>query len=548
MKKWNKILALLLAMVMVLGLAACGSEKEPSSDPGTEPSASQPADSQKPSESTPAEDEGPKVFVFGSDANAASFNTATDLQTNSARALVNSVSETLWVVNPDGSVECKLAESYEWTGDLELTVKLPAGVTFTNGNPLTAEDVYYTLTLFRDSGRTASMVACVDFEKTTCPDDTTIVIALNTYDASFFDTMGNASFAILDAETCTAADWAWGWLYGTGPYKLKGNGVDDKSGWEESVQYTLVRNEDYRGEAPYYDEIIIKFYSEESTRFAEFQAGNLDACYLTQATYINNLGSGSVAGASLIQREAQSVYGFQISSGSASVGTFADINVRKAFAHGIDIAAMVEVLGEGVYKVASSVLGEDNWAYANMGTYEYNPELAAQYLAEAGYSVDNPLNVTMVAESTAFNTALAEAAQGYLAEIGINLSLDGMGDFPTILPVLLSGTQDMGIGGPSNGSGNDPASLLQQMGPKSDNVLLRVTDERLVDLFQRGSASRDQAERVEIYKQFQQIVHDEYTYIPMWVETKNYGALDEHTSFEAALDNSNQLDPTKLTD
>ena len=162
--------------------------------------------------------------------------------------------------------------------------------------------------------------------------------------------------------------------------------------------------------------------------------------------------------------------------------------------------------------------------------------------------MDNPLTLTIVAESTAFNTALAEQAQAYLSEIGINLDLSGMGDFATILPTLLSGQQQLGIGGPSNGSGNDPASLLQQMGPLSDNVLLRVTDERLVDLFNRGSASRDQAERVEIYQEFQQIMHDEYLYIPMWVETKNYGVKDEHASFESALENNNMLNPTKLTD
>ena len=460
---------------------------------------------------------------------------------------MNSVLETLWKTDNSGEMTLGLAESCEWTGDLELTVKLHEGVTFSNGNPLTSDDVLYTLEHFRDAGRTASMVACVDFDNTTCPDDTTIVIALNTYDASFVDTMGNASFGILDRETYEA-DPDFRWLIGTGPYKLKGDGVDDKSGWEESVQYSLVRNENYWGEAPYYDEIIIKFYSEESTRYSEFQAGNLDAVYVTEATYVNSLSDGSVSGASLVQKEAQSVYGFQISSGADSVGAFADINIRKAFAHGIDIATMVEVLGEGMYKVASSVLGEENWAYLNVGTYEYDPEYAAECLAEAGYSVDNPLTMTIVAESTAFNTALAEQAQASLAEIGINLDLSGLGDFATILPTLLSGQQALGIGGPSNGSGNDPASLLQQFGPLSDNVLLRVTDERLVDLFNQGSASRDQAERVEIYHEFQQIMHDEYLYIPMWVETKNYGVKDIHSSFGSALDSSNQLDPTKLTD
>ena len=477
MKKWNKLLALLLALVMALGLAACGN--------GADDNSTAPSDEGTNSGAPVSEEpQGTKTFVFGSDANANTFDPATDLQTNYARALTNSVLETLWKVNNDGTVVDDLAASHEWTGDLELTVVLNEGITFSNGNPLTSDDVLYTLEHLRDSGRTASMVACVDFDKTTCPDDKTIVIAMSTYDAGFYDVM--ASTYIIDRETCTAEDWNWGWLYGTGPYKLKGDGVNDRSGWEESVQYTLVRNEDYWGEAPYYDEIIIKFYSEESTRFAELQAGNLDAAYVTQATYVNNLSSGSVSGSVLVQKVSQGVTGIQLAAGPDSVGAFADINVRKAFAHGIKIEDMINGLGQGMYQVASSVLGADNWAYLDVGTYEYDPDAAKAALAEAGYSVDNPLTVTVVAESTAFYTSLMEAMQGDLAQIGINLDLSGMGDFATILPTLLSGTQEVGIGGPSNGAGNDPASLLQQMGPLSDNVLMRAQDDTLADLFNHG--------------------------------------------------------------
>ena len=539
MKKWNKLLALLLALVMALGLAACGN--------GADDNSTAPSDEGTNSGAPVSEEpQGTKTFVFGSDANANTFDPATDLQTNSARALTNSVLETLWKVNNDGTVVDDLAASHEWTGDLELTVVLNEGITFSNGNPLTSDDVLYTLEHLRDSGRTASMVACVDFDKTTCPDDKTIVIAMSTYDAGFYDVM--ASTYIIDRETCTAEDWNWGWLYGTGPYKLKGDGVNDRSGWEESVQYTLVRNEDYWGEAPYYDEIIIKFYSEESTRFAELQAGNLDAAYVTQATYVNNLSSGSVSGSVLVQKVSQGVTGIQLAAGPDSVGAFADINVRKAFAHGIKIEDMINGLGQGMYQVASSVLGADNWAYLDVGTYEYDPDVAKAALAEAGYSVDNPLTVTVVAESTAFYTSLMEAMQGDLAQIGINLDLSGMGDFATILPTLLSGTQEVGIGGPSNGAGNDPASLLQQMGPLSDNVLMRAQDDTLADLFNQGAAERDQAKRTEIYHEYQQYMYDNYYFIPLDQDTKNYGVAEAHASFTNALDSSNQLDPTLLTD
>ena len=539
MKKWNKLFALLMALVMVLSLAACGNSNGGNDAPSGGDNSSAPSDNG-------GEATGTKTFVFGSDANANTFDVATDLQTNSARALVNSVMQTLWTIDKAGNVTDVLAESHEWTGDLELTVHLRSGVTYSNGNAFTSDDVLFNLEHLRDSGRTASMVACVDFDKTTCPDDNTIVIAMTTYDAGFYDVMANCF--LMDRETCEADGWNYGWLYGTGPYKLKGDGVSDKSGWEESVQYTLVRNDTYWGEAPYYDEIIVKFYSEESTRYADLQAGNLDAAFLTEASYVKNLSNGAVNGVGLVQVPMQSVYGFQMAAGKDTVGAFADINIRKAFAHGINIEEMVNVLGEGMYTVATSILGADNWAYENVGTYQYDPDYAKECLAAAGYSVDNPLTVTIVAESTAFNQAIATQAQSSLAQIGINLDLSGMGDFATILPVLLSGQQALGINNPSNGAGNDPASLLQQMGPLSDNVLQRRNEDEAADLFNRGSASRDQAERTQIYKEYQEYIHDNYLFIPLWNETKNYGVKDGHNSFEAALDSSNQLNPTLLTD
>ena len=141
MKKWNKLLALLLALVMALGLAACGNGGDDTNS--TAPSQDVSNTDSGSDEST--EPEGTKTFVFGSDANANTFDPATDLQTNSARALTNSVLETLWKVDNDGNVIDDLAASHEWTGDLELTVVLNEGITFSNGKPLTSDDVLYTL-------------------------------------------------------------------------------------------------------------------------------------------------------------------------------------------------------------------------------------------------------------------------------------------------------------------------------------------------------------------------------------------------------------------
>lgn len=550
MKKMTRLLALLLGLVLCLSLAACGNKTEPAAEGGDAPAA--PAEAAAPAQEETAE--GLKVFRYGTDANSTTFDPASDLQTNSGSFLVHAVGESLWTCDPDGNMTPKLASEVEYTEDT-LTIKLREGVKFSNGDDMTAADVLFTFRHVAAQLRTAAMYACMDLANAEMPDDYTLVIPMNYYDAALIDLLGNASCLILDENVAGAEGYTFNWLIGTGPYMLKGDGVSDTSGWEESVKYTLVRNPYYWGEAPYYDELQVYFYSEESTRYADFQAGNLDAAYLTQATYINNLANGAVADAELITANENSVYCFEMAvvlggaSGEPEVSApFADINIRKAFAHCLDVPTMVETLGEGVYATASSLVGEGSWVYEDLGVYEYDPELAAQYLAEAGYSVDNPIEIEVYAEGTAWSLALFEAAQSYAAKIGINLNLAGVTDFATILPKLIGGQVPMSFGQGSNGSGNDPANLLQQFGPASDNSLLRVRDPKLGELFTEGASCTDKSERQKIYQDMIRGMYESYHVVPVCVGTVNFAVRSEHTSFASSIDTSARLDPTLLTD
>lgn len=550
MKQMKRAISLALFLALLLSLAACGgggdtSTATPESDTGANTAEPGTSDDTNDAAEDPADSGELKIFTYGADANSTTFDPIADLQTRSGAFFLQATGETLWKMDEDGNMEYQLAESVEWTDDLTLTVTLREGVKFHNGSDLTAEDVLFTLEHMGTSVRTQDMLMRWDYENTTITGDYTIDIVFTEYDNALIDALAHHSYCVLDKETCEA-DPSFGWFVGTGPYRLAGDGVTDKSGWEESVHYYLVRNDYYWGDAPYYDEIYCKFYSEESTRYSDLLAGNLDAAVFTQATYINNLKNGAVADARLIQLELNSVFGFTMNS-EFSNRPLGDINVRKAIAHALDIPTMVESLGEGIYNVATSIVGEGSWAYEDVGTYEYNPELAKEYLAEAGYGTENPLTLYMVAESTAFQLSLAEAAQSYLMEIGINLDISGMADFATILPRLLENDLDMAVNGPTNQAGNDPANLLQQMSPASIGIL-SVYDTSVAELFNSGITEHDQSKRVEIYKQFQQALYDDYFFIPVWVETFNYGVSNEHQSAEAAIDVNNYLNPCLLTD
>lgn len=536
----KRLLALLLVLAMALGLAACGNTNTNNSDnSGGGNSAS--ASSEGNTSDQPSADDGEyRTFVYGTDTNSTTFDPDADLQTDSGAVLKRAIMEPLWTVDSEGKVVYnKLAESAEWSDDyLTLTIKLREGVKFSNGNDLTAEDVLFTLNHMAETSRTTSMVASIDLANSHADGDYTVVLTMNSVDAALETQLASSGW-IMDEES-VQEDPEFSWLVGTGPYKI--------DQWNESVDYVLVRNENYWGDKPLYDEIDIRFYAEESTRYSDLQAGNLDAAYLTEATYINNLDNGVVPDASLVRYASSGIYAIHMSIGDGTTGAFEDINIRKAFAHCLDIETMVETLGEGIYEVASGLVGESCWAYENLGVYEYDEEAAKEYLAQAGYSVDNPITIGVYCESTAWSSAFFEAAQAYAAKIGINLDLSGVADFPSILPVLLAGEQDMSYGSIGATSGIDPASLMQQLGPQSDNAMIRVSDPEMIDLFVEAQSTMDQEKRVELYHQFMEAVYDNYLVIPVCLTTINYGVANEHTSYASAIDISARLDVTLLTD
>ncbi len=277
MKKLSKLLALLLALVMVFSvLVACAKDEADTND-----NAASTGDTTNNDASTnngdAAEGEKDTTLKIGVMATL----TTHDLTVgNVNRTQSRTIYEKLFAEDPaTGEIVPCLALSAEYTDETTLVVKLRDNVYFTDGQHMTAKDVWYSLHDIWGASNMASYFACYDWEASSIVDDYTIEFKFTkpygpavTYLAAW--AIGCAE----DYENGVDADKAMTSPNGTSPYYC----VENVTG--SHVKYVRKDAENYWGELPECSEVTYKYYSESSTMYMDFETGALDVACAIAAT------------------------------------------------------------------------------------------------------------------------------------------------------------------------------------------------------------------------------------------------------------------------
>jgi peptide/nickel transport system substrate-binding protein len=445
----------------------------------------------------------------------------TDTQYLGFYTAMQSVYEYLWHVKDDGSIEYVLATGYEYSDDLStLTINIREGVTFSNGDPFTAADVLYTLEHLSRTQNYNQRVAGIDFENSYCEGDYTLVLAVTEYVASFISTLGdNQMFLVLDEKWCTEgneADIMAENCMGTGAYYLEK--------WDRGSSMTLVRNENYWGDAPYYDKIIVKFIAESATRMMELQTEAADIVYISTSQGANSVKNGEYGNATLESFGVlgTSLFGFNLRDKSDKFPQ----ELRMAFAHACDWETIIDSVTDGMCTVADSIFPSTTWAYYSYGVYEYDPEYAKECLEAAGYADGYTLDITVQDNGYAYDIAVA--MQAYLQEIGITLNIS-TNNINAVVGDEISGVADAGIC--IMLAGADPADQIDIYYQGSGFSIGEFRLAEYNDIALRAKYSPDHEERVELYKELQQKVHDTYEVLPLFSDTYNYAVSDKVQGF-----------------
>jgi peptide/nickel transport system substrate-binding protein len=269
-----------------------------------------------------------------------------------------------------------LATGWEVSEDgLTWTVALRDDVTFTDGEPLTAEDVVYT---FATAAGTGAVRGLDVLEETEALDEATVVFRLREPRSTFVNRL--TTLGIVPAH-------AHGDGYGRSPV---GSGPFVLERWDEGQQLVAVRNDDHHGEQSAFERVVFLFAEEDAT-MAAVRSGEVHVASVPQT-----LADAATEGMRLVPVESVDNRGivlpFQPDEGRTTdegrpIGNAvtSDLAVRRAVNHAIDRAALVDGILEGHGSPAMGPVDGLPWYEPSSAIDDADPERAAALLDEAGW-------------------------------------------------------------------------------------------------------------------------------------------------------------------
>lgn len=501
MKK-NRLLALLLAGLMLIGLLAGCGEKDPgtaNSEPGAA-NTQQGSNGEEPGGDTYDRKTAEGTLTVGLTDTADSFDPAVSFNTVG----IQLVYDQILTKDPyTGEITSEIAESWKYTDDCTLVIQFKEGITFSNGEPMTAEDALFSLNrMITENSRWSTFVDAFNFEKSTADGLTLTLITdepfgpgLNYLTSRYASVMCKSY-----VESCSDEDF-WDKPVGTGPYACSEN----VSG--SHATYTV--REDYWGEKPEIQTITTKYYAEQSSMMLDYENGALDMAFDLSVSDAKRATEEGVEHSKAVLAPVYDTYTICMPE---YVAAFEDIRVRQAIAYAIDANAITTSAMGVLGVLADSTLPTGVDYKIPVGGYEYNMDKAKELLAEAGIK-EGDLKLRFVVVNSSTNNNIAELTKAYLNAVGIDVEITSA-DLPTAVPLFMAGETELVINS-MGASAQDPDQQYDTVKASSTNATVRITDPEMDGYLMTGRNSVDTKVRQENYEAAQKWLYDSYREIPI---------------------------------
>ena len=424
--------------------------------------------------------------------------------------------DTLLQPTADGKgVSPGLATAYQVSDDgLTFTLTLRQGTKFSDGSPITAEDVKGTLDRARNpkNGIWNFILESVDSVEIKSPD--TVALHLKHPDPTLAAGLATFNTAIMPQKLFDATPGA------TDEEKAKafaehpvGSGPFMFDSWQRGTQMVIKRNPYYwqMGEdgkpLPYLDEVDFPVIPDDATRILKLQAGEVDGAELIPYARVQELKNDPNLDMALFPSTKVTFLTMNVRPKltDGSVNPLADERVRQALNYAVDKNALIKIATFDVGTPVISYMSSATPLVSGAGpAYPYDPEKAKALLKEAGIAPGTTVSCFALAGS-ADDTAILSTVQAMWAAVGVTLKIEQVdnatrtsryraGDFQMRTSLW---TDDIA----------DPSEITSYFAyfPNIQSLHSGYEDKTIDELFEKSGKEADKAKRADQYKQIQDI-------------------------------------------
>lgn len=448
--------------------------------------------------------------------------------------------------------EPMLAEAWEMSDDGKIwTFHLRKGVKWSDGKPLTADDVIFTFDIIYDPKVPTSIRDLLTIDgkplKIKKLDNMTVSFTLPRPFAPFLNSIMAADImpkhilgkSLQDGRFADSwgVDTPPGQLIGAGPYIMTKYAPAQYVKYKRNPHYWM---KDPKGKPmPYLDEQTLLIVPDQNALYMKFTAGQTDT-HSPRPEEVETLKAeaaklgitvkrrGLDTGSPFVTFNRNPRHYIKKGKRDPKLDWFTDKHFLKAIAHSIDKETIIANTMHGLGKAAIAEISEENKIFHNpdLKDYEYDLKKAEKILADGGYKKgadgylrDKVGNIIEFSLNTNAGNLLREQMCSIMKEdwekLGMKVNFRPL-EFNSIVEKLMSNFQWDAIlisltGGPEPHSGANvhrSSGQLHFWNPKQEKAATKweIEMDRLIEA---GASEMDTEKRKKIYHRMQEIYHEE---------------------------------------
>ena len=413
-----------------------------------------------------------------------------------------------------------LAEKWEISDDGRVyTFHLNPAATFSDGSPVLASDVLFTLKKIIDPQSEAAQIAGafdqLDLSATRVVDSHTIVVGfkdgISPQLAHFNDLLVIPEHVYSQGDFKTEFNSK---VVGCGPYRL----VRRVAGKEILVE----RRPEYWGPRPNLQRVLFKVIADDITAWNAMKRGEIDETIISTDTWLAESRRPELQ--KFIDFRRFYTLNYNYIAWNNRNPLLNDKRMRRALAKCIDLKSIIENVYHGTARAMNGPFTPDQWAYnPEVPVIEYNPQEALRDLRSLGWldtdrdgildKGKKPLKMELLVTSgSVTSNPFSQLYQAELKKIGVQLDIVPL-DFATLIQRVLAGNYDAAYLSWNLDPDPDPFSLFHssQMPPRGQNLVF-YSNPQADKLMEDGRREFQQSKRKVIYRQLHALLADDQPY------------------------------------